>query len=57
MGAALILQIVILVFAWRANQRLGFRQEPVSLIIAGAAAYAYFIIFGSANAWMYRFIR
>jgi hypothetical protein len=42
MGAALVLQIVVLVFAWRANQRLGYRQEPVSLIIAGVAAYAYF---------------
>jgi hypothetical protein len=53
----LVLQIVIVVLAWRANQRLGYRQEPVSLIVAAAAAYVYFIIFGSANAWMYRFIR
>ena len=55
MCAALILQVVILVFAWRANQRFGYKQEPVSLVIAGAAMYAYFIIFGSSNAWMYRF--
>ncbi len=57
MVAAFVLQVVILVFAWRANQRLGYRQEPVSLIIAGAAAYGYFVIFGSSNAWLYRFIR
>jgi hypothetical protein len=55
--AALVLQIVILVLAWRANQRLGYHQEPVSLIVATAAVYVYFIIFGSSNAWMYRFIR
>jgi|SRR5882672_4233480 len=54
--AAFVLQIVILVLAWRANQRLGYRQEPISLIIAAAAVYVYFIIFGSSNAWMYRFI-
>jgi hypothetical protein len=56
MIAALVLQIVILVLAFRANQRLGYRQEPVSLIIAAAAVYVYFIIFGSSNAWMYRLI-
>ena len=55
MCAAFILQVVILVLAWRANQRLGYKQEPVSLVIAGAAMYAYFIVFGSSNAWMYRF--
>ncbi len=57
MGIGVALQILILIFAWRANQRLGYRQEAVSLIIACAASYAYFIIFGSANAWLYRFIR
>jgi hypothetical protein len=57
MAVALVLQIVIVVLAWRANERLGYRQEPTSLIVAAAAAYVYFMIFGSANAWMYRFIR
>ena len=54
--AALVLEIIILNLAWRANQRLGYRQEPVSLIIVAGAVYAYFIIFASANTWMYRFI-
>jgi hypothetical protein len=57
MAAALVLQIAIVYLAWRANQRLGYHHESISLIVAGAAAYVYFIIFGSANAWMYRFIR
>lgn len=56
MAIAFLLQIVIVVLAYRVNQRLGYRQEPVSLIVAAAATYVYFMIFGSANAWMYRFI-
>ena len=54
--ASLIMEIVIITLAWRANQRLGYRQEPVSLIVAAGAVYTYFIIFGSANTWMYRLI-
>ncbi len=56
MVAALVLQIVILVLGFRANQRLGYRQESISLIVAAGAMYVYFMIFGSSNAWMYRFI-
>ena len=54
--AGLVVEIVIITLAWRANQRLGYRQEPVSLIVAAGAVYTYFIIFGSANTWMYRLI-
>jgi hypothetical protein len=55
--AGLVVEIVIITLAWRANQNLGYRQEPTSLIVAAGAMYAYLIIFGSGNAWIYRFIR
>jgi hypothetical protein len=54
---AIAAQIAILYLAWRANQHLGYRQEPASLLVAAVAAYTYFLIFGSSNTWMYRFIR
>jgi hypothetical protein len=57
MAAGLALEVAIVYLAWRANQRLGYHYEPISLIVACAAAYIYFIIFSSANAWVYRFIR
>jgi len=50
------MQVIVLFLAWRANQRLGYRQELASLAVAGVASYLYFIIFGSASTWLYRFI-
>ena len=54
--ASLAMEIVIITLAWRANQRLGYCQEPVSLIVAAGAMYVYFLVLGSGNAWMYSFI-
>jgi len=57
MGIAIAFDILILTMAWRANQQLGYRQPPSSLIVAGVASFAYLFIFGSGSSWLYRFLR
>jgi hypothetical protein len=52
------LDCLILWLTWRANERLGLRHEPASLLVAGVATFLYFgFVRHSAMPLLYRFWR
>lgn len=52
-----IMDIVILVLAYKAIQVVGLHPEPSSLIVAGVVTFVYFSFFHGITPFLYRFVR
>ena len=52
-----IMDIVILVLAFKAIQQVGLRPEPASLIVAAIVTFLYFSLIHGITPFLYRFVR